>query len=198
MTISSLVIRPITDIDYYNAACMHVEAWVDCYKEIFPAGYRDKYSDPTSRMHEYRVRIAQGRTVLVAELISGSDLVDALVGIAIFGTVPIGESAFGSDPTDPDRVEIEGLYVHPDWQRARIGECLLHAVLAARPTAVIVLDCVRANQKGRNFWKKNGFRVIGEGTFEDSEFAVKEITEWSILERDTSVALRHNLSLDQD
>ena len=81
----------------------------------------------------------------------------------------LGMVIFGPDPRNPDRIEIDSLYVKQETQRRGIGGRLLQKALDSRPEADAVLWVVRENTKARSFYAKNHFQPNGRNrTFTDA------------------------------
>ena len=58
-----------------------------------------------------------------------------------------------------DTIMLSRLYVHPQYQRHGIGSKLLHAGIAAFPTArIILLEVEEHNQQAYAFYLRHGFR----------------------------------------
>ena len=80
-----------------------------------------------------------------------------------FGIAKIADGAIVGLTTMGQRTEdtimLSRLYVHPQYQRHGIGSKLLHAGLAAFPTArIILLEVEENNQQAHAFYLRHGFQ----------------------------------------
>lgn len=137
-------IREAQLTDYEKVAEMHYPVWSESYTgivvpyllDIFVRHWADQV---------YPQRVSEGRTIMLAE----SD--GKAVGVTIFGP----------QPENPDRLEIDALYIKQEGQRRGIGGVLLDKALASQPSADVVLWCAEKNRKARCFYEKKAFQLDG-------------------------------------
>jgi len=80
-----------------------------------------------------------------------------------FGVAKIADGTIAGITTlgqrTDDTIMLSRLYVHPEYQRHGIGSKLLHASIAAFPTArIIQLEVEENNQQAHVFYLRHGFR----------------------------------------
>ncbi|MEB4212104.1 GNAT family N-acetyltransferase [Mycobacterium sp. 94-17] len=81
--------------------------------------------------------------------------------IAEAGGQPCGMTIFGPDPDDPERIQLDALYIVQASQRHGIGRLLLAHVLDSDPRGDVALWCAQANGVARRFYEKNDFHLDG-------------------------------------
>jgi len=81
--------------------------------------------------------------------------------IAEAGGQLLGMTISGPDPDDPERVELDALYISQASQRHGVGRLLLAQVLNSHPRGDVVLWCAEVNDAARRFYEKNDFHLDG-------------------------------------
>lgn len=152
MTSDDITIRQATPTDFADVAQMHYPVWRRSWTGIVPTLVLDLFEmlDPPRRwpLVEYPRDLSRpGWTMWIAE--SGGRI--------------LGMTIFGPDTEDPDRLEIEALYIAEDSQRHGIGARLLDAVLSSNPGDA-VLWCAEQNDSARRFYEKYEFQPDGRTT----------------------------------
>ncbi|HEY1024397.1 MAG TPA: GNAT family N-acetyltransferase [Sphingobacteriaceae bacterium] len=93
----------------------------------------------------------------------------ALVNDEVAGYIKLNFHEAQTDIHDPHSLEIQRIYVKPEFQNLRIGEKMLRI---ARKTALeralqyIWLGVWESNPKAIRFYERNGFQKIGEHPFQ--------------------------------
>lgn len=74
-----------------------------------------------------------------------------------------------TDIQDPEALEIQRIYVHPQHQNAKIGEAMLQKAIAIARNHKLkyIWLCVwESNPRAITFYERNGFRKVGEHPFQ--------------------------------
>jgi GNAT superfamily N-acetyltransferase len=140
-------IRAARAPDYRQVAPMHYRAWRQSYSGILASVLLDLFDDPAHWADNvYPEKLSQpGWTMRLAES----------------GDAPVGVSIIGPEPDRPDRLEIDALYVAPEYQRLRVGSLLLADALRSHPSGDVVLWCADGNHRARRFYEAKGFHLDG-------------------------------------
>lgn len=144
-------LRDATLADAPAIAELVVAAWRAAYRGVLPDEALDR-DDLAARIGRIRERMRAGWIAYAAELDG------RIVGMARLARQP----AHGHD------AELEGLYVHPDFQRLGVGRALVrHACtrLAAAGKRTLYIHTLRDNTLGRRFYAALGGTVIVEDTW---------------------------------
>ena len=99
---------------------------------------------------------------------SASRFFFAYVGDMIAGYLKINWAAAQTDLRDPDSLEIERIYVLPEFYRQGVGQALLEeAIRIARSEGMhyLWLGVWEHNPRAAQFYSKNGFVVFGSHPF---------------------------------
>jgi GNAT superfamily N-acetyltransferase len=133
--------------EYRHVAQMHYRAWRQSYSGILASVLLDLFDDPVHWADNvYPEKLGQpGWTMRLAES----------------GDAPVGMSIIGPEPDRPERLEIDALYVAPEYQGLRVGSLLLADALSAHPSDDVVLWCAEGNHRARRFYQAKGFRLDG-------------------------------------
>lgn len=138
-----MAVRWATVEDATDLADVHVTSWRKAYVGIFPDVYLNGL-DRQERSGWWRRHIDEGASVLVSDA-------DRTVGFCSFGQSD--EEAWG---------EIFAIYVHPKYWGEGHGHALLlagEAALAERGHEQALLWVLEANERGRNFYERQGWAV---------------------------------------
>ncbi|MGK5553122.1 N-acetyltransferase family protein [Actinomadura kijaniata] len=137
--------RAVPD-DADAVARVHVAAWREAYRGVFPDAYLDGL-DPRERAATWRGQISDPvRTVLVA--VGGA----RVVGFASFG--PPRDADLGGDCA-----ELYAIYLEPGRWGGGAGRALMREVLAglAPGTRRLVLWVLEGNARAIRFYERHGF-----------------------------------------
>lgn len=144
---ADLTIREATPTDFAEVAAMHYSVWRQSWCGIVPEQVLDGLTSPkTWAVLLYPRDLGRpGWRMWIAE--AGGQL--------------LGMALFGPDPDDPERLELDALYISQASHRHGVGGALLAKVLSSEPRRDVVLWCAEANGIARRFYEKNGFRLDG-------------------------------------
>lgn len=144
---ADITVREATPIDFADVAAMHYSVWRQSWCGIVPDSVIDGLTSPkTWAVLLYPRDLSRpGWRMWVAE--AGGQL--------------LGMTVFGPDPDDPERVELDALYISQASQRHGVGDLLLAKVLNSGPRGDVVLWCAKANCAARRFYEKNDFHLDG-------------------------------------
>lgn len=142
-----IVIREATPADFSDVAAMHYPVWRDSWAGVLPANVLDVLTSPQrwAVLLYPRDLNRPGWSMWLAEA----------------GGTPLGMTIFGPDPEDPERVELDALYIAAPRQRDGLGTRLLERVLSFAAGRDVVLWCAKTNARARRFYEKNDFRPDG-------------------------------------
>ncbi len=87
---------------------------------------------------------------------------------ALSGYIKLNERAAQTDINDPQSLELERIYVSPEFQGKGLGGVLMNKAIdiaISREKAYVWLGVWEKNKKAIAFYKKNGFYVIGRHSF---------------------------------
>ncbi|GAA1546345.1 GNAT family N-acetyltransferase [Actinomadura kijaniata] len=138
--------RAVPD-DADAVARVHVTAWREAYRGVFPDAYLDGL-DPRERAATWWGEMSDpARTVLVA--VDGA----RVVGFASFGPPR------DADPGGGDRAELYAIYLEPGRWGGGGGRALMREVLAglAPGTRGLVLWVLEGNARAIRFYERHGF-----------------------------------------
>ncbi|OBJ73967.1 GNAT family N-acetyltransferase [Mycobacterium colombiense] len=143
---ADITIREATPTDFADVAAMHYPVWRQSWSGVLPAEVLDVLTSPKrwAVLLYPRDLSRPGWRMWVAE--AGGQL--------------LGMTIFGPDPDDPERLELDALYISQASQRHGVGGLLLAKALNSDPRDV-VLWCAEANGVARRFYEKNGFHLDG-------------------------------------
>jgi ribosomal protein S18 acetylase RimI-like enzyme len=144
---SDIIIRAAKRADFVRVAEMHYPVWRQSWAGIMIPAVLDVLG-PASRWAAELYPKALSRR-------------GWRMWIAESARRPLGVAIFGPDPTDPDHIEIDALYIAEESQRLGIGGMLLDKALSAQPSGDVILWCAYQNTKGRRFYEKNNFQLDG-------------------------------------
>ena len=150
---------------------LHVRAWQWAYDGMLPADYLAGLADQTARREAMWRQIAELRDdqpLWVAER-------DGRV-IGLCNTAP------GRDQP-PDTAELLSIYIDPDAVGTGVGAALMNEAVAdmrARGYKQAILWVLEANDRGRRFYEKGGWRFDG---------VVKEEEMWGTTVREVRYRL---------
>jgi GNAT superfamily N-acetyltransferase len=144
---ADITLREATPIDFADVAAMHYPVWRQSWAGVLPAQVLDALTSPErwAVLLYPRDLSRQGWRMWIAE--SGGQL--------------LGMTIFGPDPDDPERLELDALYISQASQRHGIGRLLLAKALGCDPHCDVVLWCAEANAVARLFYEKNDFHPDG-------------------------------------
>ena len=126
--------------------------WVATYTGLFSQEAIDKI---TSEWHSIR---------LLKEQILDSN---RLFLVAKEGGKIVGMCNTASFTNKENRINIQRLHIDPKYQRKGIGTTLINKVLEAFPkTNKIDLEVEKQNKRAISFYKKDGYKTVGEKVFE--------------------------------
>ncbi len=139
-------VRSATEADLQAVHELLVETWHATYDAIYGAERVAAITDDWHSIASLKARLIRPNSeFLVAD--DGKRL---------------GGMAFAAATTDPKIVLLNQLYVHPAYQRQRIGQSLLDEVEASFPEMdTLRLEVEEANAAAIAFYKANGFRPAG-------------------------------------
>jgi len=84
------------------------------------------------------------------------------------GYLKLNEDKAQTDINDPQSIEIERIYVTNDFQRKGLGSILLNKAIeiaCIRKKTYVWLGVWEKNDKALQFYKRNGFYIIGKHSF---------------------------------
>lgn len=144
---AGITIREATPTDFDEVAAMHYPVWRQSWSGVLPDEVLDVLTSPKrwAVLLYPRDLGRPGWRMWVAE--GGGQL--------------IGMTIFGPDPDDPERLELDALYISQASQRHGVGARLLAKALNADPRGDVVLWCAEANGAARRFYEKNDFHLDG-------------------------------------
>lgn len=144
---ADITIREATPADFADVAAMHYPVWRQSWSGVLPTDVLDTLTSPKrwAVLLYPRDLSRPGWRMWVAE--SGGRL--------------LGMTIFGPDPDDPERLELDALYIAPASQRHGVGRLLLAKALTSEPGGDVVLWCAEANRVARRFYEKNDFHLDG-------------------------------------
>ncbi|OBK61033.1 GNAT family acetyltransferase [Mycobacterium colombiense] len=144
---ADITIREATPTDFADVAAMHYPVWRQSWSGVLPAEVLDVLTSPKrwAVLLYPRDLSRPGWRMWVAE--AGEQL--------------LGMTIFGPDPDDPERLELDALYISQASQRHGVGGLLLAKALNSDPRGDVVLWCAEANGVARRFYEKNDFHLDG-------------------------------------
>ncbi|OBH58102.1 GNAT family acetyltransferase [Mycobacterium colombiense] len=144
---AAITIREATPTDFADVAAMHYPVWRQSWSGVLPAEVLDVLTSPKrwAVLLYPRDLSRPGWRMWVAE--AGGQL--------------LGMTIFGPDPDDPERLELDALYISQASQRHGVGSLLLAKALNSDPRGDVVLWCAEANGVARRFYEKNDFHLDG-------------------------------------
>ena len=156
-----VVVRDATAEDAEAIARVARASWRDTYRDIFEPDFIDRFLaenyDPEGlRVAAERAAALEDRHFLVAERDG------ALIAFAQCGVGPRGPELFR-------------IYADPAHYGTGAGSALLeelHSRIAGRVEAY-VLDVHSRNARGRAFYERNGFEVVGGGSTPDCDLTLR-------------------------
>ncbi|BBX97412.1 GNAT family N-acetyltransferase [Mycobacterium lacus] len=147
MKSSDIRIREAKPIDFPKIVEMHYPVWRQSWSGMLAAHLLDMLAQPQRWASEFYPQTLnrRGWSMWIAES----------------GGRTLGMTMFGPDPAQPDRIQIDALYIAEESQRHGIGGRLLNKVLRSYPSDDVVLWCAEKNAKARRFYEKKNFEVDG-------------------------------------
>jgi GNAT superfamily N-acetyltransferase len=144
---ADVTVREATSVDFADVAAMHYPVWRKSWSGVLADQVLDGLTSPrTWAVLLYPRDLSRpGWRMWIAEAAG------QLLGMTIFGP----------DPDDPERIELDALYISQASQRHGVGSQLLAKVLDADPRSDVVLWCAQANGVARRFYEKNNFHLDG-------------------------------------
>lgn len=144
---ADITIREATPNEFADVAAMHYPVWRQSWSGVLPAEVLDVLTSPKrwAVLLYPRDLSRPGWRMWVAE--AGGQL--------------LGMTIFGPDPDDPERLELDALYISQASQRHGVGGLLLAKALNSDPRGDVVLWCAEANGVARRFYEKNDFHLDG-------------------------------------
>lgn len=136
-------------------------SWTDTYRDIFEAAFIDEflsanYATDALATQAERAATRDGSHFLVAER------EEAVIAFAQFGTGPRGPELFR-------------IYADPEHYGTGAGSALLaelHRRLEGHVDAYL-LDVHSRNERGRAFYDRNGFVIVGGGSTPDCDLTMR-------------------------
>lgn len=154
-------VRDATPADAEAIARVARASWQDTYRDIFEPDFIERFL--VENYDPERLRVAAERA---ARLEDGHFLVAERDG------APIAFAQYGVGPRGP---ELFRIYADPAHYGTGAGAALLeelHRRIAGRVGAYVV-DVHSRNARGRAFYERNGFEVVGGGSTPDCDLTLR-------------------------
>jgi ribosomal protein S18 acetylase RimI-like enzyme len=145
-----MILRPATKEDIPNIARIHLDTWLNAYRNILESAYLSKISYQ-KRIEQWTAILSQPNVNCLLDVAEEPESQE-IVGFS-YGRLSSENCLTG---------EVVALYIRPEYQRQGIGSLLLkntfkHFIAAGRKTAILwVLD----NNIAVEFYRKLGGRLI--------------------------------------
>ncbi len=163
----TFLIRPAVLSDSEGIAKVHTRSWQSAYRGILPDAWLDalKWQDRKERW-DRQLPIQSPRAIFVVTNTSNE-----IVGFASIG--PARDEDLEAD----EIFELYAIYLSPEIWRKGLGGRLLSEILQQIPHHVMQLTLwvLTANQQGRAFYEKRGFRE--DGAKKIAEIGTNELEE---------------------
>jgi RimJ/RimL family protein N-acetyltransferase len=157
----TLAVRDATPADALAIATVARASWTETYRDIFEPSFIEGFL-----AEHYAPEALERATLRAAERDDAEFLVaerdGAVVAYANYGVGPRGPELFR-------------IYAHPDHYGTGAGSALLaelHRRIAGRVDAY-VLDVHSRNERGRAFYDRNGFVIVGGGDTVDCDLTLR-------------------------
>ena len=145
-----VMLRPAEPADVAAVRELLVETWHDTYDPMIGA---ERVTAVTNSWHSIEALARQ------------IDMPNALFLVAELGDRIVGH-AFAR-LLEGSVVLLNRLYVLPSFQRRGVGSALLSEIIARFPDARLLrLDVEAKNDKGLSFYRREGFKAVGESAQE--------------------------------
>ncbi|RRD59671.1 GNAT family N-acetyltransferase [Leucobacter sp. OH1287] len=150
-------VRPAEVTDAEAIAEVHVRGWQSAYRGLVPQAHLDSLS-VADRVLSWRAAIAQKRTDPLERVWIAADQSDTVVGWLTLG-------AGRDENTDDSEGELEGVYIHPQWQGEGFGRLLLrhaHSELQTHGFKSAYLWVLDGNSSAIAFYEYQGWIADNE------------------------------------
>lgn len=145
----SFLVRDAGLSDAAVVADLHVQTWREAYSQLLPDEF---FSEEYIRgRHEMWVKVLSGRSDRWAVHVAESD--NAIIGFSWAG-IPLGPE----QDEFPGHQQLYAVYISAAAYGTGVGQALLNAALADRPT---VLWVAKENPRAVAFYRRNGFEFDG-------------------------------------
>ena len=154
-------VRDAAAADAVSIARVARASWTDTYRDIFEPAFIDEF-----------LRTNYAIDALSAQAEGASSRDDRHFLVAERDGALIAFAQYGSGPRGP---ELFRIYADPAHYGAGAGSALLaelHRRLAGRVEGYVV-DVHSRNARGRAFYERNGFVVVGEGATPDCDLTLR-------------------------
>ena len=145
--LNGILVRPARPSDWQGVAYVHEQSWGSSLSPLLPPGVLEYLAQ--GRRHQDIAALlqhpGQHQHMLVAECSR------TVAGFVWFGAEP--------HELPPYQAQIHSLHVAPEFQRARIGTCLLRAAvreLCRTGIASLMLWVLKENRPARSFYERCG------------------------------------------
>jgi ribosomal protein S18 acetylase RimI-like enzyme len=160
MPLLAVSVRDATPADAAAIETVARASWSDTYRDIFEPDFIERF------LAENYSQEALARAARAA-----AERRDVHFLVAERGGAVVGYLHFGTGPRGP---ELFRVYAHPDAYGTGVGSALLdelHRRIAGR-VARYVLDVHSRNARGRVFYERRGFQVVGGGATPDCDLTM--------------------------
>ena len=131
--------------------------WNDTYKDIIPQNVIDEITSSWHSIENLKNQIIDKNTIFeIAE--ENKKIVGLLMA-----------------KNSGNKFYLSRLYVLPSYQRKGIGKKLLNNLIISNNVNEIELEVEEKNKKGIEFYKKEGFEVIGNNTVLINNFELRSL-----------------------
>jgi ribosomal-protein-alanine N-acetyltransferase len=157
--VTPVLVRDATPRDADAIARVARNSWTDTYGEILSPAFIEDF---LARNY------APQQLATAAELASGRDDVHFLV--AERDREVVAYAQYGVGPRGP---ELFRIYADPAHYGTGAGSALLDEIERRIDVDAYVLDVHARNERGRAFYDRRGFAIMGEGTFLDGDLTLR-------------------------
>jgi len=143
---------------------------VSLAQEVYTQTFGDEMSE-----EELKLALETRSESYFNKAIETDEIFVAEIGNQIVGFIQFGVVSYEEVEAKPEDIELNKIYVDPNYHGQGIGKKLIEAMLSSKrikPTSDIYLDVYAKNEKATSLYKKYGFVEIGKVPFKTNQKVV--------------------------